>query len=164
MLLLARLESYQSNWEHVRDVTSSFRHRFPDHPLAIEARYWLAESSFRLGAVSDAESLYVELSRDACTSQESWAAMVPLRLAQVAASRGDWQAALEQAKTIRAVHPGFERQFEADYLMGRCHASLGEFSAAREAYQRVLQSVTAGRYRDRRDGTVDDRRDLHAPG
>ena len=36
--------------------------------------------------------------------------------------------------------PTFDRQYEVDYLIGRCLATEGRFSEARAAYERVIQS------------------------
>ena len=60
--------------------------------------------------------------------------------AQILAQEGRWSDALALASTISDRFPAFRQQYEADYLMGRCLASQGRFSEAREAYQRVTNS------------------------
>ena len=51
--------------------------------------------------------------------------------------------ALERAAAIAANDPDFEQQYEADYLLGRALAMLGEFQQARAAYCRAIDAPTA---------------------
>ncbi len=81
------------------------------------------------------------LAQDEAT--QPWFALVPLRLAQIDARQGEWSSALERARAISTTYPTFRQQFEVDYLIGRCLASLGEYDAARSAYRDVLGSAAA---------------------
>src|SRR5690606_14516745 len=78
-------------------------------------------------------------------TDERWAAIVPLRRAQLLVQEKQWQAARELAEGIEKQFPEFEQQYDADYLVGRCLAAQGEFDAARTRFQRVVQSPIGGK-------------------
>jgi TolA-binding protein len=67
-------------------------------------------------------------------------AMIPLRRAQVLAQQNQWNDAYAMAAKIAAEFPGFQQQYEVDYLLGRCLANQADFDAARQAYNRVIRS------------------------
>ena len=53
-----------------------------------------------------------------------------------------WDEAYAIATQIGSRFPQFHQQHEVEYLLGRYHASRGEFDEARRAYQRVIDSET----------------------
>jgi TolA-binding protein len=118
--------------------------RFPEHALRNKAQYWVAEAKFRRKEYDSAERSFLELTtRLKPENRQSWMGMVPLRLAQIEAHRGQWRSALDKARAITGNYPGFRQQFEVAYLIGRCRASVGQFDAAREAYRAVLADSRA---------------------
>ncbi len=122
-----------------------------------EAAFWHAESLFQLsrerensGQIKQAERAFsalwtgeasggtTPLTEEASLSR--YAMMVPLRLGQLAARRGDWDRASRLVEAVGKNKGASDYPIEADYLMGRCHAVRGDFQKARQAYQRVLRN------------------------
>jgi len=52
---------------------------------------------------------------------------------------------MAHAERIAEQYPQFEQMGEVDYLIGRCFAAQGKFTAAREAYDRVVHSASEQR-------------------
>ncbi len=143
LFLLGQVQASQGDWTAAGESMRRLIHEFPADPLAPAATYWFAEAEFRLQQWRSARDQLCVALQDNDGSASPWAGIADLRLAQVDAHLGEWQAALERAAGIRERHPDFAQQFEADYLIGRAHASLGEFEQAREAYQRALDAPRA---------------------
>ncbi len=126
------------------DAVHSFSRLSEDYaasPLSRSATYWIAEAHFRQGQFNLAEPLFDNLAAaDEGPSRHEWAAMVPLRRAQIRAQHRDWQAAYELAESLRAHFPDFKQLYEVDYLLGRCLAAQARFADARQAYERVVHS------------------------
>ena len=72
-------------------------------------------------------------------------AMVPLRRAQSLAKQNQWADAYEVAAKIEKDYPSFEQQYEVDYLMGRCLANRAEFDAARQMYNKAIDSAAGAK-------------------
>jgi len=119
--------------------------KFPDSNLAPLARYFIAEAAYRQADYETAGKRFAELAELMQGSQANWLPMVALRQAQILAVQKKWPEALEQAQQIAAEHPGFEQQYEVDYLIGRCLASQGKFDDARTAYRQVTHSEIGGK-------------------
>ena len=66
--------------------------------------------------------------------------MVRLRLAQTFCHQEKWKDAYPIASRIEKEFPGFEEQYEADYVVGRCLAVRADFEGARDAYRKVIRS------------------------
>jgi TolA-binding protein len=107
-------------------------------PLANTAAFWRAEAAYRLNELLDAQSRFDALDALPRDEQLTWRGAVPLRRAQLHAQQEQWREALAIVDTIRRDYPNFSQRQEADYLRGRCLASLGELRAAREAYRDAL--------------------------
>ena len=116
-----------------------------EHAILTSAMYWQAEAVYRSGNYEKAEELFARLASDPKTSAQTWAAMVMLRHGQALAQQKKWEQALAIATKFSEKHPEFEQQYEADYLLGRCLASQGNFDDARQAYTRVIGSATGGK-------------------
>jgi TolA-binding protein len=71
--------------------------------------------------------------------------MISLRRAQIAVQQQRWNDARNEAEPITREYPGFEQQYEVDYVLGRVLASEGRFDDAREAYGRVIRSQLGGK-------------------
>ena len=138
--LLGTLAAEDGQWADVVDFMSYLVEK--NHPYSDAARYWIAEAYYRLGDLDQAEAQLALLEPKTDELDATWVGMVPLRQAQILARREQWNEATTVAATIGLRFPDFQQQHEVDLLLGRCHAAKGQFTAAREAYQRVIASPT----------------------
>ena len=130
-------ERYTEAVEPLERVTREF----PDKPLALLSAYWLGEVAYRQQDLTEAARRFEHLAEQAAENKESWVAMVALRRAQIHAHEQRWSEAYDLATEIESEFPDFNRQYEADYVTGRCLAARAEFDEAREAYRRVVRSA-----------------------
>ncbi len=140
LYLLGQIAIRAGDWEGARPPLVQLCEQCADSPLRPAAEYWLAEVTYRLGEYEDAQRRFDNLAKRTEQVNDKWPAMVELRRAQVLARQKDWADSLGLALSIAERFPDFERQYEADYLIGRCLASQGRFREARAAYQRVVHS------------------------
>jgi len=140
LYLQGQLEIAAGHWERVAEPMQRVAAETTDAALRQSAVFWAAEAKFRLDDQEAAEALFQSLTDELSASEATWAAMVPLRRAQILARRGHWAESLAMAEAIAEDFPGFQQQYEADYLRGRCLSSLGRYTEAREAFQRVIRS------------------------
>ena len=118
---------------------------FPDSKLLPLAKYFIAEAAYRQEDYEAAREQFAALDEAMQGSQAKWLPMVALRRAQILAVEKKWPEALEQAQQIAERYPGFEQQYEVDYLIGRCLAAQGRFDDARTAYRQVTRSENGGK-------------------
>jgi TolA-binding protein len=145
LLLQGRSAAAAQKWNDVSPPLEQLLTRFPRSELRSISKYWIAESFYRRGKYAEAGRQFAELSTELDDTSEAWAPMVPLRQAQVLAHQQQWQAAHDIAAAIAKKYPTFRQQYEVDYLLGRCLGAQAKFDAAREAYQRVVQSPVGGK-------------------
>jgi TolA-binding protein len=131
-------------WEEVDAPMSRIMNEFSDSELLLPAEYWAAEALYRRGRYEEAGRRFDNLSKKTQGRDDAWLGMIPLRQAQVLAHKKQWQESFELAQTIERRFPKFRQQYEADYLLGRCHSSQGRFDDARAAYERVIRSPAGG--------------------
>lgn len=143
LYLQTQVSASENKWAEVAESAKTLVGKHSDHELAASARYWLAESHYRLNEHVKATTEFDALAKNIDQLQVSWAPMVQLRRAQLLGVRKDWEGALKLAETIAVQYPDFRQQYEADYLIGRCWASRAEvdFAKARQSYEKVLQST-----------------------
>jgi cellulose synthase operon protein C len=115
--------------------------------LKLPAEYLQAEATYRQGDYEQAERRFAQLAKETQGRHDKWLPMIPLRRAQMLASddRKQWSEAMELALPIESEFPGFELQYEVEYLIGRCLQSQGSFDEARAAYRKVTRSETGGK-------------------
>ncbi|MBM4090857.1 MAG: tetratricopeptide repeat protein [Planctomycetes bacterium] len=138
--LRGQLAASAERWDDVITWMSRVARGDSSSSLATSAQYWLAEAHFRQRNFRRAGELFTELEQQTGGRTEAWWAMIPLRRAQMLAHAGQWHDAHEIASRIQRRFPEFSRQYEADYLVGRYHATLAEFDEAREAFDKVIRS------------------------
>jgi TolA-binding protein len=143
--LEGQIAAATENWQQVRQSFERLVNDFPDSPMALTARYWIAESLYRQKDYAEAEKRLRQLAREAVGRKESWMAMIPLRRAQILGLQKKWSAAYTLAANIEKDYPGFELQYEVDYLLGRCLADEANFEGARKAYRRAINSPTGAK-------------------
>lgn len=143
LFLQGQVAAARGDYGEVETLLARLIATSPDHPVRLSAEYWLAEAAYRDGRYPTAGQRFAALGERTRGRDEAWLAMVPLRQAQVAAHGKQWQDALRIASEIESAYPNFEQRYEADYLIGRCHAALGDFQLARESYNKVLRCAAA---------------------
>jgi TolA-binding protein len=145
LFLEGQIAAAEERWADVAAPLAQLLDAWPAHSLALSAEYWIAESLFHTEQYDEAAERLAALAEKAAGSDESWLAMVPLRRAQLLAREKKWDEAYELAAPIPRQFPEFRQLYEVDYLLGRCLGKRGEFSAARDAFERVLLSPEGGR-------------------
>ncbi|MBN2216487.1 MAG: tetratricopeptide repeat protein [Pirellulales bacterium] len=141
LALACRLDADDERWDDVARSAQRLLDAYPQSELCLTARFWLAESLYRRGQHEAAAEQFDKLLPEARLRRETWMAMIPLRRAQILALEKKWTEAHDLASTIEGDFAGFDRQYEVDYLLGRCLAARAEFEAAREAYRRAVNST-----------------------
>lgn len=142
LFLRGQLAAAAKRWTDVDRAMQQLVARDPQGTLALPAQYWLAESRYWQKDYDAARVCFDRLDQAVQGRSDTWLAMIPLRRAQVRAHAQEWQAAYDIARTITARFPEFAQQHEVDFLLGRCLMNEAEFDAARQAYQRVIDSAT----------------------
>ena len=64
---------------------------------------------------------------------------------QLLVRENQWDGAYQIVAKIASDFPGFEQQYEADYVLGRCLANQADFEVARCAYGNVIRSPAGGK-------------------
>jgi TolA-binding protein len=145
LFLEAQVSAAEERWADVAAPLERLLETWPDHSLALSAEYWIAESLFHAQDYEQAAARFAALSERVAGRDDAWLPMVPLRRAQMLARERKWSEAYDLAATIEKDYPEFRQLYEVDYLLGRCLGKRGDFSAAREAYERVVLSPEGGR-------------------
>jgi TolA-binding protein len=145
LYLEAQIAAAQNEWPRTKAPLDRLLAEFPESPIVPLARYLLAEAAYREADFDRAAEAFRELAESTQGRGDNWVAMIPLRRAQILARNKQWHDALEMASQIETDFPDFEQQYEVDYVIGRCHASLGNFDDARAAYRRVVKSEEGGK-------------------
>lgn len=142
LLLAGKVAAARDDWKQVVPPLARLVEQFPDSAPAALAEYFLAEAAYRRADYDKAFEQLRQLAESPAGRGEKWRPMVPLRQAQILARKEQWRDALEIASQIATDYPNFEQQYEADYVIGRCQANLGDFDEARAAYRRAVESKT----------------------
>ncbi|HEV3024808.1 MAG TPA: tetratricopeptide repeat protein, partial [Pirellulales bacterium] len=140
LYLEAQIAAAQNEWPRTTAPLDRLLAEFPESPIVPLARYLMAEAAYREANFDKAAEAFRELAESTQGRHDKWLAMIPLRRAQILARHKEWHDALEMASQIETDFPDFEQQYEVDYVIGRCHASLGNFDDARAAYRRAVKS------------------------
>jgi TolA-binding protein len=140
LCLQCQLLGAAGKWQEI--ATSLDGQKWPSGRDAVDARlnFWRAEAALRLGNHSEARERFDDLAGKTVGINESWVPMVTLRRAQLAARREEWQDVLNLVDELDERYPEFELAYECDYLRGRALAGRGKMSAARIAYEHVLEN------------------------
>lgn len=145
LALACRVDAADEQWDDVARSAERLLAMELNDALRQVAEFWAAESLYRRGQHAAAAERFERLAGQDARPREPWMAIVPLRRAQILAQDKQWTEAHELAATIERDYPGFDRQYEVDYLLGRCLAAKAEFDAARQAYRRVVGSKEGAR-------------------
>jgi cellulose synthase operon protein C len=142
LMLAGKIAAARDDWKQVVPPLARLVEQFPDSAPVALAEYFIAEAAYRQADYDKAFEQLRELAENTVGRDEKWRPMIPLRQAQILARKEQWRDALEIASQIATDYPDFEQQYEADYVIGRCQASLGDFDEARAAYRRAVESTT----------------------
>ncbi len=143
LCLKCQLFSAKGNWHQIEELTESSRGRLDECLLKTKLDFWAAEAAFRQKEYGAARKRFDDLQPKTIGVEQPWAAMIPLRRAQLAARRQLWGKVLKILDQLERDHPDFELEYEVDYLRGRAMAGRGEMTAARKFYRRVLDNQAA---------------------
>ncbi len=143
LYLQSQLAAREGAWEQVRTLLKRLLEVAPEGELQTVAQFWLAEAEFRLRHDEAARRRFEELAPRVVGLDEPWVPMVSLRQAQLAAGRQQWTRVLQWTDELRRDWPDFPLTYEVQYLRGRSLAGRGEMSAARAAYQSVIDHAQA---------------------
>ena len=138
----------RERWGDVSEPLARLVDRYPKSQLARAAEYWLAEAAYRQANYDEAATRFATLTAalpDDAEDVPDWHAMITLRRAQLLAQQGRHNDAARLAATISSRFVDFDRQFEADYVVGRTAAARADFDQAREMYRRVLRSPSGSK-------------------
>lgn len=141
LYLRAQIDVAEARWPEAQRGFEEMLAQYPEGPLRQRAEYGVAEAAFRQGRYEEARERLGRLAQQTEGKQEPWLAVVQLRLAQTLCHEKKWNEAYDVASKIESQYPGFEEQFEADYVTGRCLANRADFDGAREAYGKVIRSA-----------------------
>ncbi|MDZ7619995.1 MAG: tetratricopeptide repeat protein, partial [Patescibacteria group bacterium] len=144
LYLLARIAAADAErdgkWDLVREHFERLLATFPNTPTRLVAEFWIAESLYRQQKFVESLAEFERLAQQTQGQPGDWLAMIPLRRAQLLAHQRKWNEAYAIASKIAEQFPGFQQQYEADYVVGRCLAALADFDGARQAYEKVINS------------------------
>lgn len=140
LYLQGQIAVARQDWERAGRIFRQFVEQFPQNSRRLVAEFWVAEAAYRRQDFADAQARFDRLAPQIEGRRENWLAMIPLRRAQLLAARKQWLEAYALAAKIADQYPGFEQQYEVDYLLGRCLAARADFEGARAAFRRVIES------------------------
>ena len=143
LYLAARCAAAAGKWEQVEPAVTRPAGRRARRAGALGAEYLAAEAGYQQGQFAAAAAQLAALAQRTTDAPQSWSALAELRRAQCLAQLRKWDEALEVAQGITRRFPGFDEQGEVDYLIGRAYAAQADFTAARQAYARVVVAATA---------------------
>jgi TolA-binding protein len=138
-LLQGQIAVSEGNWEAVQGTFETVARQAEGNEARM-AEYWIAEALYRRDQLDAAEARFAALAEQTHEQREPWLAMIPLRRAQVLSRQGKWAEARRMAEPIAENYPGFEQQYEVDYLLGRCLHAAADMAGARAAFARVVRS------------------------
>lgn len=145
LYLLGQMAISEEKWAAAEPFLAQLVHDFPDGQLRLPGEFWLAEVAFRGSDYVTAQQRFETLAPKVADHSQPWMAVVPLRRAQILAGQKQWPTARAMAETIAQDYPQFDRQFEADFVIGRSFMAEDKLDEARAAFLRVVRSTTGGK-------------------
>jgi TolA-binding protein len=140
LYLRAQVAISQTRWDNAERDLERLMNGDSKSPISLPAEFLRADVAYRRGEYAQAKDRFAALAGKLGGRNDRWIPMVPLRRAQVLAQQQEWAEARVLAEQIAKDYPNFDQQYEADYLIGRCHAADAKLQEARQAYQKVLRS------------------------
>ncbi len=141
LYLDARIAHARGQWSEAAGKYETLVSDCAGSSLVPLAEFGMAEAAFRQNDYETAAERFARLGGRFDQEEPALAATVKLRICQLACQKKNWDDAQRIASEIKDQFPDFTERYEADYVIGRCLSARGDFLAAREAYQRVIESV-----------------------
>lgn len=135
----------EEKWDAAVKTFDDLIKEFPKSSLRPMAEFGVAEAVFRQGDYAAAAERFERLMPQTAWRDKFWPALIRLRLAQTRCHQQRWKDALAIASKIEKEYPGFDEQYEVDYVIGRCLADQVDFDGARTAYRKVIQSTNGAK-------------------
>lgn len=135
----------EEKWDAAVKTFDDLVKEFPKSSLRPMAEFGMAEAVFRQGDYGAAAERFQRLMQQTGWRDKFWPALIRLRLAQAMCHQQRWKDALAIASQIEREYPGFDEQYEVDYVIGRCLADQVDFDGARTAYRKVIQSANGAK-------------------
>lgn len=143
LYLQGRMAAVSGRWDTVTRSMNGLIETSDDPVLKAKAKYWLAESVYRLDEFGAAGTQFDELlTTDKQYLSEDLAPWIHLRASQCEVRQRMWNESLASAMFAAAKFPEFEAEYEFEFVKGRAYAGLGKFDDARDCFDRVMQSKT----------------------
>ena len=141
LYLSAQIAHARGRWDEAAGRYQALVSDCPQSTLIRLAEFGIAEAAFRQNDFQTAGERFDRLAGRFDDSDPTLGAAVKLRVCQLACQEKKWDEAHRIALDIKDRFPDFQDRYEVDYVIGRCLSAGGDFLAAREAYQRVIDSV-----------------------
>jgi TolA-binding protein len=136
-----RIEFDRKQWPVAMSMFERLATDYPDGPLRPKARFWLAETAFQSGDSARAETEFASLLADPNPADsDDWWPTARLRHLQSLVLLERWDAALAEAKPLKADFPASPLTPEIDYALGRSLQGTARFDDARASYQAVISA------------------------
>lgn len=136
---LGQLASREDNWSRTGTCMENVLAARPEQELELRARYWLAESQFRLKQFSAALSGFVALQANESGFSPSIAPWLWLRAAQCQLQLERWDEVVRTCEDGRSRYPDFAQAWEFDFLVARERFSRGLFDDAIAGFEKVTR-------------------------
>lgn len=143
LYLRAKISAESGDWAKSSELMHAFVTRFPKHNLAFMAEYWRAESTYRDNDFELAQTRFETILPKAEARADEHVPKIILRIAQLSATKSDWEKVATLSKDVLNRYPKFAESFEVNYLLGRYHAQIGKMTIAREHYEKALRDPLA---------------------
>jgi TolA-binding protein len=144
LYLAGQIALASAEWLQAQQRFEQLVNECPQSDLCGTAAFAAAEAAFQ-GKDSETLTLFERFVGDTHAVNDMLLATARMRLAQLYAESGRWDEASAVAESFAEAHPDFPRQYELDYVRGRCLAARALFAEARETYERVIRSPTGER-------------------
>ncbi len=144
LFLKGQIAAKNKDWLVVGDSMTSLLNETNDPSMSAKANYWLAESLFQRGEFVDAGEIFGRLADDQDPVTQQLSPWIHLRNAQCLAYNEKWMTALSAAELGKEKFPGFDADYEFDFVRGRALAAVGRLEDARAAYESVIASSRGG--------------------
>ena len=141
LYLSARIAHARGRWNEASGRYQALVSDCPRSGLIRLAEFGIAETAFLQDDFQTAAERFDRLAGHFDESDPALAAAVKLRVCQLACQEKNWDEAYRIALEIKDRFPDFQDLYEVEYAIGRCLSADGDFLAAREAYQRVIDSA-----------------------
>ncbi len=141
LYLQSRIAASNNSWDKVIEPMQTLIESTDDRKLILTAKYWLAESTFRLGNYDEAGMLLDELQPEADLLGKSLEPWMLLRLAQCHGKSQRWTNAAMIARDCLDRFADFSNAYEFSFVLGRAAEYDGMFEQARLHFNQVVESV-----------------------